>query len=74
MVEWLSMLSFDPSPGGAFVATYSDGSGARIFLATDAGAVLDGEDMEPCENIQDGTYGLYAWLPDDFITWGQSHG
>ena len=68
---WLFMAEFDPSPGGAFVATYSDGSGARLFLATDDG-VLDGEDLDPydCDHTE---YSLYSWLPADFRVWGQDN-
>lgn len=68
---WLCMAEFDPAPGGPFVATYNDGSGARLFLATDAG-ILDGEDLEPrlCDHVG---YSLYSWLPADFRTWGMEN-
>lgn len=69
-IEWMPTSAFDPSPGGAFVATYADCSGAVVLIAAD-GEILNGEDLEPVSDLTE--YGLYAWLPDDFVTWGQSH-
>jgi len=70
---WLPVSQFDPAPGGPLVATYCDGSGAAIFLVTDYGEVLDGESLDPVENFDAAHYSLYAWLPDDFVTWGMRH-
>lgn len=71
--EWLAVSTFDPSPGGAFVATFNDGSGAAIFLATADGRILDGESLDPVENFDPANYDLYAWLPEDFVTWGMKY-
>lgn len=71
---WHSIATFDPSPGGAFVATYSDGSGAIILFATDNGEVLDGESWDEVHDFNPAVYSLYSWLPDDFVTWGQTNG
>ncbi len=71
-MDWLSVATFDPTPGGAFVAIYNDNSGAAIFLATDGGNILDGESLDPVD-LCPSQYSLYAWLPDDFVTWGQTY-
>ena len=70
MSEWLPVSKFDPTPGGPFVATFNDGSGATVFLCVDGGYVLDGESLAPAEQFDPVNYGLYCWLPDDFVCWG----
>lgn len=74
MPDWLYVSQFDPTPGGAFIATYQDGSGGSVFVVTDDGTVLDGESLDPAQDFDAANYALYAWLPDDFQTWGMRNG
>lgn len=57
-----------PKPASRFVAFYTDGSGASLFLRDDAGNYFDSEgELVPDQEwfFESGHY-AFAYLPDDF--------
>lgn len=64
-----------PESGKKIVAPYADGSGARMFMVTDAGptpedgTLLVDQDGDECDELNADSYSSWAYLPDDFKLW-----
>lgn len=62
-----------PEPGRKFVALYNDGSGARMFFTFDGGVIdCDGDELYGFD-LAEQSYGLWAYLPDNFEFWCETH-
>lgn len=62
-------LDVKPESGRRIVATFNDGSGARLFMVHDEGLLdSDGDDVELNEG-----YDLWAYLPSDTRLWFELH-
>jgi len=64
---WRNFLAA-PASRRKIVALYNDGSGANLFYVTDFGELID-SDGESANNLDDGGYGLWAYIPDAHRLW-----
>lgn len=66
MTEWHN-TDEAPEIGRKFIALYCDGSGSTMFFRAD-GCYLDPDGGE-YEEINDGSYSCWAYLPDHYEFW-----
>lgn len=62
-------MTMRPSPRSRIVTLYDDGSGARIYYATDDGQLVDGEDGCTYDWEDRDNQSLWAYLPDSYRFW-----
>lgn len=74
-IEMWHGLIDKPASGKKIIATYGDGSGARLFMVTDAGptpedgTLLVDQDGDEYGELSSDSYSSWAYLPDDFKLW-----
>ena len=69
MSNWISLAEGYPESGRRFIALYSDGSGARMFYRYDDGMIDQDGDDEYIDDIDNGSYFYWSYLPDNFKMW-----
>ena len=69
MMDYIKFFHIEEPEAGRFVAFYSDGSGAKLFLKCDNGLIdVDGEEYGEYYDFQD-SFSTWIQLPDDFEFW-----
>lgn len=58
----IKSLYTNPPKAGKFIALFSDGSGAGLFVLCDNGNVLNAEGACEYENIEEITHNYSAWI------------